>query len=227
MVKPTWLLTITCTVPPVRYPRSSARFSVSATTPCPANAASPCIATGSTEKPVPPLSSRSCLARTMPSSTGSTVSRCDGLAVSVTLVSPSPNIRKYLPSAPRWYFTSPEPCAWPGSRLPSNSWKICEIGLPTMFASTFSRPRCGMPMTTSSSSYSAALSSTVSSSAMTDSPPSSENRFWPTYLVCRNVSNASAAFSFDRMYFCTACGGFSCRTSTRSWIQRRSAGSRM
>lgn len=30
---------------------------------------------------------------------------------------------------------------------------------------------------------------------MTDSPPSSENRFWPTYLVCRNVSNASAALS--------------------------------
>ncbi len=34
---------------------------------------------------------------------------------------------------------------------------------------------------------------------MTDSPPSSENRFWPTYLVCRKVSNASAAFSRRRM----------------------------
>ncbi len=62
---------------------------------------------------------------------------------------------------------------------------------------------------------------------MTVSPPSSENRFWPTYLVCRNVSNASAAFSFDRMYFCTVAGGFSCGTSTRSWIQLRSSGSRM
>ena len=73
-----------------------------------------------------------------------------------------------------------------------------------MLASTFSRPRCAMPMTTSSSSYSAALSSTASSSGITDSPPSSENRFWPTYLVCRNVSNASAAFSRSRMYFCSS-----------------------
>ena len=47
-----------------------------------------------------------------------------GSTRSETVVSPSPNIRKYLPSAPRWYFTSPEPCAWPGSRLPSNSRKI-------------------------------------------------------------------------------------------------------
>ncbi len=62
---------------------------------------------------------------------------------------------------------------------------------------------------------------------MTVSPPSSENRFWPTYLVCRKVSNASAALSLDRMYFCTVADGFSCGTSTRSWIQRRSAGSRM
>src|SRR3712207_9004382 len=29
VVNPTWLFTITCTVPPVRYPRSSERFSVS------------------------------------------------------------------------------------------------------------------------------------------------------------------------------------------------------
>ena len=100
--------------------------------------------------------------------------------------------------------TSPEPWAWPGSRLPSNSRKIWLIGLPTMLASTLSRPRCGMPMTTSSSSCSAALSSTASSSGMTVSPPSSENRFCPTYLVCRNVSNASAALSLDRMYFCSS-----------------------
>ena len=41
VVKPTWLFTMMCIVPPVRYPRSSDRFSVSATTPWPANAASP------------------------------------------------------------------------------------------------------------------------------------------------------------------------------------------
>ena len=38
------------------------------------------ISTGSTEKKAPPRLSRSCLARTMPSSTGSTASRCEGLA---------------------------------------------------------------------------------------------------------------------------------------------------
>ena len=38
---------------------------------------------------------------------------------------------------------------------------------------------------------------------MSVSPPSSENRFWPTYLVCRNFSNSSAWWSVMRMrYFC-------------------------
>ena len=69
--------------------------------------------------------------------------------------------------------------------------------------------------------------SAASSSAMTVSPPSSENRFCPMYLVCRNVSNASALFSRPRMYFCSSTGGFSCLTSTRCWIQRRCAGSMM
>ena len=48
VVNPTWLLMITCTVPPVRYPRSWDSCRVSATTPCPANAASPWMAMGST-----------------------------------------------------------------------------------------------------------------------------------------------------------------------------------
>ena len=34
---------------------------------------------------------------------------------------------------------------------------------------------------------------------MSDSAPSSENRRWPTNLVCRNISNASATLSRDRM----------------------------
>ena len=94
VVKPIWLLTMMWIVPPVRYPRSSARFSVSATTPWPANAASPCSISGTTVNPSgpSPLSSRSCLARTMPSRTGSTASRCDGLATSDTAMSLSPNI---------------------------------------------------------------------------------------------------------------------------------------
>ncbi|SLH57127.1 Uncharacterised protein [Mycobacteroides abscessus subsp. abscessus] len=96
-----------------------------------------------------------------------------------------------------------------------------------MLASTLSRPRCGMPMTTSSRACSAHWSMTASIIGMTDSAPSSENRFWPTYLVCRNVSNASAALSRFRMYFCCATVGLTCFCSTRSWIHCSCSGSRM
>ena len=48
VVNPTWLFTTMCTVPPTSYPGSSERLSVSATTPWPANAASPWIKTDST-----------------------------------------------------------------------------------------------------------------------------------------------------------------------------------
>ena len=87
----------------------------------------------------------------MPSSTGSTASRCDGLATSDTAMVCWSSAVVNLPSMPRWYFTSPEPCAIFGSRWPSNSLKIFSYGLPTMLASTLSRPRWAMPMTTSSS----------------------------------------------------------------------------
>ena len=50
---------------------------------------------------------RSCLARTMPSSTGSTASRCDGLATTLTVVACSPSRVVNLPVMPRWYLTSP------------------------------------------------------------------------------------------------------------------------
>ena len=68
-----------------------------------------------------------------------------------------------------------------------------------MLASTFSRPRWAMPMTASSRCAAAASVSTASISGMSDSAPSSENRRWPTNLVCRNISNASATLSRDRM----------------------------
>ncbi len=62
---------------------------------------------------------------------------------------------------------------------------------------------------------------------MTVSPPSSENRFCPMYLVCRKVSKASAALSRDRMCFCSSRVGLVCLVSTRSWIHRRCTGSMM
>ncbi len=96
-----------------------------------------------------------------------------------------------------------------------------------MFASTFSRPRCAIPMTTSSSPAAAASSQSSSSSGMVVSPPSRENRFWPTYLVCRKVSNASASFSLARIRSCSSRGGFTCGRSTRSWIHLRCSGSWM
>ncbi len=177
-------------------------------------------------KSVPPLLMMSWRARTMPSMIGSTVSRWDGFAARVTLIcSPSRPVK--VPWAPRWYFTSPEPCIDFGSRLPSNSRKIWAYDLPTMLASTFRRPRWAMPMTTSSRRDSAALSMTASSSGMTDSPPSREKRFWPTYFVCRKVSKASAAFSRRRMRSCSSRSGLECERSMRSWIHLRCLGSWM
>ena len=96
-----------------------------------------------------------------------------------------------------------------------------------MLASTLSRPRCAMPITTSSSPASAASLSTTSSSGISASPPSSENRFWPTYLVCRNVSNASATLSLDRMRTCSSWPARPAGTSTCAWIHLRSSGSWM
>src|SRR5205823_2461332 len=78
VVKPTWLLMITCAVPPVKKPRACDSCSVSITTPWPANAASPCTSSGST-RAARTSPRRSWRARTEPSPTGSTPSRCQGL----------------------------------------------------------------------------------------------------------------------------------------------------
>ena len=96
-----------------------------------------------------------------------------------------------------------------------------------MLASTFSRPRWAMPMTASSRCAAAASVSTASTSGMSASAPSSENRRWPTNLVCRNISNASATLSRDKMAICSSCSARGCGTSIRSCSQRRSSGSWM
>ena len=67
--------------------------------------------------------SRSCLARAIPSTTGSTASRCEGLDAMVIGRS-RPERPVNLPTAPLWYLTSPDPWTESGSRLPSNSSKI-------------------------------------------------------------------------------------------------------
>ena len=53
-------------------------------------------------------------ARVMPSTTGSTASRCDGLAARLT-GSSAPLRLTNVPSWPRWYLTSPEPWIESGS----------------------------------------------------------------------------------------------------------------
>ena len=93
-----------------------------------------------------------------------------------------------------------------------------------MFASTFSRPRWAIPSTTSSRSWCAASVSTASSSGISDSAPSSENRRWPTNLVCRNISNASATFSRDRILTCSSCSARPCGRSILACSQARSSG---
>ena len=96
-----------------------------------------------------------------------------------------------------------------------------------MLASMLSRPRWAMPMVTSSSPACAAASQISSTTGTVVSPPSRENRFWPTNLVWRKVSNASAWLSFCRIRSCSSRGSLVCGRSTRSWIQRRCSGSMM
>src|SRR5258707_2371126 len=78
-VNPSWLLAMMWIVPPVSYPRRRLRFSVSATIPCPGNAASPWIRIGTLlagsnfGAPAAPVLVPA--ARAMPSTTGSTASR--------------------------------------------------------------------------------------------------------------------------------------------------------
>ena len=71
-------------------------------------------------------------------------------------------------------------------------------------------------MQTSSNLLSAADEIIASRSGITDSPPSSENRFWPTYLVCKNDSKASAEFNFLKIRSCSSRAVLGAPTSIRS-----------
>ena len=139
----------------------------------------------------------SCLARTIPSTTGFTHSRWLGSGATMTL-SASPVSAWCVPAAPRWYFTSPDPCVELGSTLPSNSEKIWASGLPIVLASTFRRPRWDMPITDSRTPARAASERTLSRRGIAVSPPSSEKRLWPMYFAWRKRSKLSASTSFSR-----------------------------
>ena len=69
-----------------------------------------------------------CEARALPSTTGSTASRCDGLGNSDRWTLLPSNSRS--DEVPRWYLTSPEPPTSAGLVAPpANSWKIGAVGL--------------------------------------------------------------------------------------------------
>ena len=124
---------------------------------------------------------RSSRALTEPSTTGLTISRCEGLNDRLRWTGP-PGVVMSL-EKPWWYFTSPE------GRLSGAVWSNSAnrfLGiLPRVLTSTLRRPRCAMPITISCTPVSPARWMNSSIEAMKLSPPSSENRFWPTYLVCR------------------------------------------
>ena len=117
-----------CTLPPVKNARACDSCSVSMTTPWPAKAASPWMRMGNTREPaVSPR--RSWRARTEPSTTGFTTSRCEGLNASATCTLP-PGVRR-SDEKPLWYFTSPEPCMMRGVVLAfefveQHRWRLAE-----------------------------------------------------------------------------------------------------
>src|SRR5439155_1334240 len=122
-----------------------------------------------------------------------------GLGVGATLtLKVCPVSAWCTPVAPRWYFTSPDPCVESGSACPSNSEKIWPSGLPMVLARTFKRPRWAMPMIASRTPWRAASERTRSRSGIVDSQPSSEKRLWPTYLAWRKRSKLSASTTFSR-----------------------------
>ena len=60
----------------------------------------------------------------MPTTTGPTASRWEGLAARSTRSGLPAGLLNF-PLIPRWYLTSPEPCTASGSMAPSNSRKSC------------------------------------------------------------------------------------------------------
>ena len=121
VVKPIWLFTIIWIVPPVLWPFKPDIAKHSATTPCPANAASPWISNGITFFLSESLW-KYCFALVWPRTTGLTASKCEGLSVRLTCTEfPS---KVLSDEAPKWYFTSPVESSLEAANSPANSLKI-------------------------------------------------------------------------------------------------------
>ena len=171
-------------------------FSVSARIPCPANAASPCMITGTIFfRSVSPA--RCCFARARPTATGSTASRWLGFETRCIPTFRPSAVTKF-PVAPMWYFTSPPPSTLRGSTS-SNRAKTSAAARPTMCTITFSRPRWLIATTACSAPWFAAAPKIESSSGSSEASPSSEYRFVPRYRVCNTCSKISARTSQSRI----------------------------
>ena len=121
VVNPIWLLTIIWIVPPVLCPGKPDIAKHSATTPCPAKAASPWIKIGITLFLSVSLW-KNCLALVWPNTTGLTASKCEGLSVRLTWTEfPSNSLSD---EAPKWYFTSPALSSSVLFNSPANSLNI-------------------------------------------------------------------------------------------------------
>ena len=105
--------------------------------------------------------------------------------------------------------------------LPPNSLKMAVNGLRTMFTSVFSRPRCGMPITTSVAPPAAATSIMACNAGIVTSPPSSPKRFVPTKRFWQNASNPSASVNCCRIarFASTSIPLTQGAASIRRWIQ--------
>ena len=129
---------------------------------------------------VAPVASPRCSwrARTEPSTTASTTSRCDGLNASTAWTLP-PRRAQVRREALVVLDVARALRAASGSSLPSNSENSIDGDLPSTLTSTLRRPRWAMPITISSTPRAPLRCTTSSSSGISASPPSSEKRFWP------------------------------------------------
>ena len=100
--------------------------------------------------------------------------------------------------------------------------------MPIVCASTLSRPRCAMPMTTSCAPASAASSIVSSSIGIITSSPSSENCFWPRNRLRRKRSIPSTSHRRRKSaFFSSAVERLPVAARTRSpGAARRAAGGR-
>mmetsp|Transcript_54603 Transcript_54603/g.114072 ORF Transcript_54603/g.114072 Transcript_54603/m.114072 type:complete len:200 (+) Transcript_54603:2249-2848(+) len=137
-----------------------------------------------------------CLARVLPSTTGSTASRWEGLGQrEMWIMRPGVCVGRSIVK-PRWYLTSPLPRRFPVESMaavPSmNSKSISSKGLRMTLARTLRRPRWGMPMSTDSTPSSTARSMSALRPGMRASTPSSPKRFVVLYFVARKDSKVTA-----------------------------------